>query len=752
MMGAFLSSRFWPALLACMLGSVLAFGQVQKGIVTDEAGNALPGAWVAWPGLPARMLSSADGIFEIPKPNPPSEYLVSGCPGFQTDTFLVDGWDFARIELTAHAKNMKEVQVVGQRQGSYIQPGSVVKTEVITRKELTKAACCDMAGCFETQATVQPQVTNVITNAKELRILGLSGVYNQVLVDGLPMMQGLSYAYGIGTIPSAIIDQIFVSKGANSVLQGFEGISGQINVITRNPEKEPGLFANGYINNFGEVHVNANYAGALDSGRRWTNITGLHMVQPANKRDRDGDGFLDLPLLTRYSAFTRFNYGRENEAGWFFQTSLRVTREDRIGGQRLYNPETDKGSTRLYGQAVSFLQPEWILKLGYRFSARHAVQYHGSVYGQDQNSWYGTLNYKARQQNANMQVQHQFRPSESTIWTWGGSVRLQHQKETIGFSDTLLNRTYQGTYSTPLAVPGIFGEYSGGFLEDKLHWIAGVRFDHHQVSGGFLTPRTMIRYEFLPGNTLRASLGTGWRQVNLFAENMPLLASSRNVVFEESIRPERAVNWGGNYTYQLDREKIKGTISVDFYQTRFQNQFFPDYNREAGSAFIRNFEGTSRSNSAQAEANLKIYERWEVKMAYNYLDVFRLENGKKETLPFNPINRAMGAISYRPLHNWFVVDGNVHWFDRQKLPSTLNANGEAGPGSSKPYAVYTVQVTVKWKKTELYGGVENIFDFRQRQPIAGWQQPFGPNFDTGSVWGPTRGREFYIGLRWKPEA
>jgi outer membrane receptor for ferrienterochelin and colicin len=139
-------------------------------------------------------------------------------------------------------------------------------------------------------------------------------------------------------------------------------------------------------------------------------------------------------------------------------------------------------------------------------------------------------------------------------------------------------------------------------------------------------------------------------------------------------------------------------------------------------------------------------------MAYNYLDVFRLENGKKETLPFNPINRAMGAISYRPLHNWFVVDGNVHWFDRQKLPSTLNANGEAGPGSSKPYAVYTVQVTVKWKKTELYGGVENIFDFRQRQPIAGWQQPFGPNFDTGSVWGPTRGREFYIGLRWKPEA
>ena len=728
-----------------------ARGQMLKGQVADEDGHPLSGAWVAWPGTALKATTSAEGEFAIPHPDTSRIYLVAGCRGFQTDTFDIAGWQYPEIQLTMLAKEVAEVHIVRKRQGSFIATQETMKTEVITQKELTKAACCDMAGCFETQGSVQPQTTNVLTNAKELRILGLSGVYNQVLIDGLPMIQGLTYTYGISSVPASIIDKLFVAKGANSVLQGFEGISGQINVLTRLPGKEPRLYANAYMNNFGERHLNANYATRIDTAGKWSTLLSFHTVLPANRRDRDHDGFLDLPLLTRYSAFNRWNYGKENEAGWFTQFSLRATQEERTGGQRAFDPETDKGSSNVYGQTLSYFQPEVVAKLGYRFSAQHAVQMQTSVFGQKQEAWFGTLHYKGSQQNVNTLLQHQFRYTEENMLTWGAGFRYQNLEETLSFSDTVPKRTYAGNYSTPMQVPGVFAEHSANFFGDKLTWLAGARFDHHQTYGGFLTPRTMIRYECMPGHTLRASAGTGWRQVNLFSENITLLASSRDVVFEEKIRPERAVNWGGNYTWTVDKSQVAGTVSVDFFQTRFQNQFFPDYTQEAGKAYIRNFTGTSLSNSAQVEANLKFYEVLEVKMAYNYLEVYRVENGVKKVLPFNPENRVMAALSYRPLNDWFYVDVNAHWFDRQRLPTTRNANGETGAAFSKPYTVYNLQLTGKWKTFELYGGVENLFDFRQKQPIASWQNPFGPNFDTGSVWGPTRGREWYLGLRWRWE-
>lgn len=725
-----------------------AQAQTQKGLVSDEEDHPLQGAWVAWPGISDRIYTDASGAFQIPVADTNQAFLVAGCPGFQTDTFEVKGWDVALIQLTRVSKELAEVHIVRKRQSSFILMNGTVKTEVITQKELTKAACCDMAGCFETQGSVQPQTTNVLTNSKELRILGLSGVYNQVLMDGLPLFQGLTYTYGISSVPSSIIDKIYVAKGANSVLQGFENISGQINVITRNPEKEPRIYANAYLNNFGEKHLNASYSGSIDTGRKWNTLLSVHQVLPGNRRDRDGDGFLDLPLLNRTSVFNRWNYGAENQAGYFTQISLRATKESRLGGQRSFSGKSQVGSDQVYGQWMEYWQPEMVMKLGYRFSSRHAVQFQSSAYGQDQLSWYGTLRYRARQQNVNALLQHQFRYSETAMITWGGSFRHQRQTEDLSFTQSL-GRTYAGNYQTPLQVPGLFAEHSAQFLEDRLTWLAGVRLDRHSASRYFLTPRTMVRFEFRPGHTLRASAGTGWRQVNLFAENIPLLAGNRNLVFEEKLKPEQALNWGGSYTWNLDRENLRGTLSLDFFQTRFQNQFFPDYTRQAGWAYIRNFTGTSVSNSAQVEGNFTIREDWEWKLAYNFVEVFRREGGKKEVLPFNPRHRVMSALSYRPSHGRYFVDGIVHWFDRQQLPDSRQVNGGEGPAQSKPYATFNLQATYVYHNWDWYAGIENAFDFRQKQPIASWQTPFGPNFDTSTVWGPTRGREYYLGFRWK---
>nr|HPI12818.1 carboxypeptidase-like regulatory domain-containing protein [Catalimonadaceae bacterium] len=437
-----------------------AQSQTLKGQVQNEQNQPLKGASVQWAGTSTGTTTGPDGQFEIPFSPETSQSLIIRFAGYKSDTVRVLSAEFLRIQLSPSSKNLSDVTIVKDRAGSFVSGSTTEKSEVITQKEMTKAACCDMAGCFETQATVQPQTTNVLTNSKELRILGLSGVYNQVLIDGLPMIQATTFTYGISSYPAAIIDKIYVAKGANSVLQGFESISGQINVITRDPEKEPILYANAYLNNFGEKHFNLNYGSLVGEEGKWKTLVGLHHVLPAGKRDRDGDGFLDLPLLSRSMVFNKWNYGKDTEEGWFTQLSFRLTKESRMGGQRSFNPDTDKGTTRAYGQTLDYLQPEFISKTGYRFNETHALLSNISAFGQEQESYFGTLHYKANQQSLNVSIHHQWNYSETNILNTGVSYRGQKLRETIHFTDTLPLRTYGDTYSTDLSAPGLFAEHT----------------------------------------------------------------------------------------------------------------------------------------------------------------------------------------------------------------------------------------------------------------------------------------------------
>ena len=294
-------------ILACFLASYQVHAQSLHGKVfgkTATEKEILPGATVSWVGTSIGTVVNENGVFELPGESITDLRIVASAPGFLPDTMDVTGKTYVSINLEHDGKALSGVTVRDNR-GAYLSSLSAVKTEILTQRELTKAACCDLAGCFGTQATVQPQTTNVVTNAQELRILGLSGVYNQVLFDGMPMIQGASYTYGISTYPGTIVDNIYVSKGTTSVLQGFESISGQINLISRQPDKTDRLHLNAYVNNFGEAHFNANVATPVGKGKKWHSLLALHAVKPAGKVDNNGDGFMDLPQLTRYMAFNK---------------------------------------------------------------------------------------------------------------------------------------------------------------------------------------------------------------------------------------------------------------------------------------------------------------------------------------------------------------------------------------------------------------------------------------------------------------
>lgn len=735
-----------PFLFFCFLGIFSFFSshsQLLNGLVVNTLNEPLAGATVIWQGTKKGGLTNQEGLFSLELPKKASNFLIISFTGYLPDTLFVSDTAFIKVVLI-QATGTDDVLVQGYKKPSYIS-SNPIKTEVITSLELKKAACCDLAGCFETQGTVQPQTTNIITNSKELRILGLSGIYNQVLIDGFPQIQGLTYTYGISSTPGTLVENIFVSKGANSVLQGYESISGQINVLTKEPDKTDKLLLNAYINSFSEKHLNAVFA---FKKKKWSNLTAFHMVQPANKFDKDEDTFLDLPLLTRYMVSNRWKKGDESKWGWSTQFGLKYLYEQRVGGQTHFNYEGDKGTTKAYGQAVDLQQPEVWFKTAYRLNEKHRFALYSSGFYQAQQSWFGVTSYKAKQTNGYANLQYELGYKTNSVLKTGASFRYFNLSEKISFTENSLNRTYAGQYNKQETIPGLFAENTLTSANGKLTWILGIRADNHNQFGWQITPRTLLKWDFAENMTIRGSAGTGWRTANIFSENIGMMASSRDIIFEETLKPEKAFNAGINATWKFKRSNFEGYTSVDFYRTSFQNQIFPDYDRSPTTAYIANFTGNSVSNGFQAEVSGTFYNRFSAKLGYVYLDVYQEKNESKFVMPFNPKHRVQGAASFMPLSRKWHADANVHWYGIQRLPDTQsNPEIYQRPGESDPYSIVNLQYTHTLGKFEIYTGCENIFNFRQNQPIISWQEPFGPYFDTQFAWGPTRGREAYLGVR-----
>lgn len=728
-----------------LLFPTIGFSQTIEGKVLSTDDDPLFGATIQWIGTSIGTAAGEQGQFSLSKEGISDLRLIVRYVGFESDTISVGSQESLTITLT-HS-TLDEVVVTGERPDSYISRVTPMKTEVITQTELTKAACCDLAGCFDTQGSVQPTTTNIVTNAKELRILGLSGVYNQVLVDGMPLIMGTTYTYGISTIPGTLVDNIFISKGANSVLQGYESISGQINVELKEPDSDEKLLVNAYANSFLESQFNVNYTQKI---KKWSTILSAHTTQPAQKFDRDEDDFLDLPQLTRYSFYNKWKYGNQNEWGWNSRIGVRYVNEQRVGGQESFNLNADQGSSTVYGQTVNFSQPEIYTKTGYKMNDKHNFVVLASAFYHNQSSYFGTTHFQANQTNIYGNFQHEFTWNEKHILKSGLSYRFLELEEEITFGNDTLNRTYDGVYLKSERIPGLVVENTFNWKDRDLVLVTGVRGDIHNTFGLNITPRALLKYNVTKTTTARVSAGTGWRTINLFTENTNLLASSRDVIVSPDLEPEKAINYGVNLTQQFGSENIELQVSVDYYLTQFFNQIFPDYFSEPNKAIIENFTGRSISSSFQGEIGLELYERVGIKATYNYLDVYRVVGENRVQLPFNPTHRMTGAFSFKPLSEKWHFDLNAHYFGKQLLANTSSNPPEyQSAESSSPYTVLNAQLTVSWKWFDFYGGCENIFDFRQKRPIVAWQDPFSPYFDTSNVWGPTRGREIYFGVRFK---
>lgn len=733
--------RYVITVLVNILLPVSIFSQSITGVVTDITGKPLVGANIVWQHQAKGTITDVNGYFSIGQVDS-LHHLVISYIGFKPETIDVATVKHWEVQLIEDA-TLNEVTI--QAKGSATRfAADIAKVEVLGVREIQRAACCSLAGCFSTNSNVDANVTNIVTDAKELRILGLAGVYNQILVEGMPLIQGLAYPYGPNSYPGTMIEKIFVTKGANSVLQGFESITGQINMEFHKAESAPKLFANIFANSFGETQYNLNYF-VKTKASNYLSIG--HLTLPAGNIDRDKDGFRDIVRSKRVSFYNRWSYDNPDKPKWRTNFALRYLNENREGGLTNYNQSEHKGTSNVYGQNVHINHLDFANKTNYVWNDKTSLILLVSAFAQDQQSYFGVKSYHGKQLNITSSIYADYYySSQNHNLKAGISHRHNQLNEDIQFLEALNVLNYTGIYRTDYDIPGLFVENK--LTISKFSILTGMRYDQFGRFGWKLTPRLLVRANVTENTDIRFNIGKGYRMAHIFSENPSLLAGNRALLISNDLAPEEAINTGINFIQNFKWNEMSITLSGDAYFTFFQNQIFPDYNSITNAAIVQNFFGKSVSNSYQIENKWIFTPQFDMKLAYNYLEVYRVNDGLRQDLPFVPHHKWTANTSYSTPNDKWQFDVTYRWIGSKIMPSTAHYPEQyKQPSQSKPYAQLDFQVTKRWKSWQLYSGIENIFDFRQKFPILGFDQPFGEYFDPAFNWGPTKGRELYIGLR-----
>ncbi|MCU0323807.1 MAG: TonB-dependent receptor [Spirosomaceae bacterium] len=718
-----------------------AYSQNLTGIVLEKKADgkteALIGATLRWKNTNIGASTDLEGKFTLVK-NPENHELIVSSVGYKTDTFMVHSDNFLRIYLQSESSALQEVVVTAGN--TNIDRMNPIQTEIITTKTLEKAACCNLSESFETNASVSVSYADAVTGSKQIQLLGLSGNYIQTNTENIPNLRGLNTTFGINFIPGTWISSIDVGKGAGSVVNGYESMTGQINIELQKPDLAEKLYLNTYFNSFGRAEINLNLAKKIN--KNWSVGLLTHASTLQARWDKNSDGFLDLPLYTQYNVLNRWKFKNEK---YMVQFGVKGLYEDRLGGQTNFTTE-QRGSRLVYGFGSLTKRIEFFSKTARLFSNK-PYQGLGLILSgiiHDNQSYFGLRNYIGNQktlyanliyQNIIDNTNHQYKA--------GLSYLLDDYNETLSGITPQLRQE---------SVPGAFFEYTYTY-PTKLTVVAGGRVDFHNLYGTRFTPRIHTKYDISSNVHLRVSAGKGWRVSNPLAENYGLLVSSRSVQIDSNLQPEETWNYGVSLSNEFLLFGKKASLIFDTYRTDFQNQLVVDM-ETAGLLKFYNLQGRSYSNSFQVEFNYTPIKRFEVKLAYRLFDVkndFTNEDGSRTLLTRQFLNRdrVLFNIGYALPYDKWKFDFTWQWNGSRRLPNMPEHLGLNWQTNAPAFSNINAQVTKTFLKWDMYVGGENLNNFTQANPIIAADDPFGRNFDAGMSWGPIIGRMVYVGMRYK---
>ncbi|CAH8282621.1 outer membrane receptor for ferrienterochelin and colicin [Mariniflexile fucanivorans] len=712
----------------------------------------LGGANVYWLNTNIGTVTNLDGKFIIPYSKENTKLIISYV-GFKTDTLTI-----RQPKLVHHwlnpVDNLDAVTVTSRKQAtakSYLQ---ATNTFTVSSDELLKAACCNLSESFETNPSIDVNFADAVTGTRQIKMLGLTSPYILIATENIPTVRGASQAFGLSFIPGTWVESIQITKGAGSVVNGYESIAGQINAELVKPSTDNKLYVNLYGASSERLELNTHINTKLSD--KWDTGLYVHGNTHHGVHDVNNDGFLDMPQYDQINVMNRWQYTNP-EKGFVSFINLKFLNDKKQTGQLDFDPETDKLTTNAWGSEIDTRRYEVSAKLGYVNPEIpwQSVGIQTAFSSHKQESYFGLKQYDILHNSlySNIIYNSIISDSRHKIKT-GLSYTYDHYDESLETPNLLPD--YERTERSI----GAFFEYNYDSL-DKLNLTAGVRIDNHNLLGTFVTPRLNVRYTPWEKSALRASVGRGKRSANIFAENQSMFSTSRNINILNTtgkvygLDPEIAWNYGVSYLQGFNLFGRKADVTIDYYKTDFTNQVVVDYENPQEVNFY-NLDGKSYANSFQTEFNYNAFEHFDLRLAYKYYKVKTQYNSGELEKPLTPKHRLFANASYEThvrentTGHW-KFDATFNWLGKQRF-SSMESNPVVYqlPKYTPTVGTLNVQITKVFSpKFEVYLGGENVTNVRQGNPVLGADNPFGANFDTTYVYGPIFGSMYYAGLRYK---
>ena len=656
---------------------------------------------------------------------------------------------FCSLQLAAQ-DTLKTVKVESTRK-SILKSFTVTgNTSVMTSKELLKAACCNLAESFETNPSIDVNFSDALTGTKQIKMLGLTSPYLMITEENIPSVRGASQAYGLSFTPGTWVESIQITKGAGSVVNGYESISGQINTELLKPLNDIPFFLNAYGSTDSRYELNTHFNKKISPN--WATSLFVHGNTRVAKNDQNDDGFMDNPLGKQINLINRWQYSNQ-ESGLVSFFNIKYMNDEKQTGELDFNKNRDRMTTNFWGSEINTERVDFSSKVGYVFKdvPNQSIGFQNAYSSHRQSSYFGLNTYDIKQNSyySNL-IFNSIISNIKNKFAAGLNFTSDQYQEFVNAFD----------YSRIDNSAGSFFEYTYD-NQDNFSLILGGRVDYHNRLGVFATPRLHLRYNPWEQGVIRFSAGRGQRAANIFAENQQLFASSRQFEILDTkgkiygLDPEIAWTYGLSFGQKFILFGRSADVGVDFYRTDFQNQAVVDLFESPQKVLFYNLKGKSFANSLQVDFNVELMKHLDLRTAYKYYDISTDYLSGTYQRPLQAKHRFFANVEYATHisdegQQW-RMDATLNWLGKQQLPNTAtNPAIDRLPEFSPSFSTFNMQITLQQSRNfEMYFGGENIGNYRQRKAILGAMNPFGANFDTSIIYAPVFGQMFYAGMRFK---
>jgi len=734
-------------ILSLLLAGVSGAAHAQAvlyGRVTDNAGEPIPSANLYVEETEQGIATQDDGTYRLSSLSAGTHTIVVSAVGFQAveeQVTLEAGeereWD---VSLEPTVLRGEEVVVTSTMREMYVKD-SPVKVQSVSSERLQRGSVTsNIMDVIGNVSGLSTQLNCGVCGTNAIRINGVEGPNTAVLIDGMPIQGALASVYGLNGISPSIIDRVEVIKGPQSTLYGTDALGGVVNIITKDPANTPTLSADVYGRSTQEF--NADVA-ASAKGDRVKGFVSGNVLRMENFFDENGDNFADQVMRSRAALFGKGTV--ENaDGGKILSVAGKGYYEDRTGGLPGFSDDI-RGSDEIYGESIYTTRGELLAE--FRPPGVEQLRFKGATTYHDQDSFYGGTGYKATQTNSFLQSTWNQQLTDAVRLLGGGTLRYQTYDDDSPVTSGGAKKRF---------IPGVFAQAK--WLPGALTLLGGLRVDYHDESGFVSAPRLAAKYDASDRTTLRASVGTGFRFVNVFTEDHQSLTGTSEVVFADDLDPERSRSVTANLEHILPLGGNPMTLSLDGFYTRFTNKIEPAYeiNNNAPNRVIyanNDSEATTRGFTAGLEQNFTAIPL-SYDASFTFIDAFIEDDEGTRALDYSPDFLGNLGATYQLRDLGLELDYSANLVGPKRMPD-LYVEGYGRDRESPTFSTHDLKLTKSFLDVnspssvgvDAYLSVENIFDTTQPTPLVGDPYDAEEGFETIYTWGPIVGRTFSLGVR-----